>query len=118
MGKNLFVVYQPHGFAPLQLMKEGLIQMLKTELNENINWLMLPVYYVGGTVQKTISSQDIVSPLVECNKNAYSFETRSEALAYLTKNAKSGDVIAAMGARDDTLSLFAKEILNHMGDVK
>ena len=118
MGKNLFVVYQPHGFAPLQLMKEGLIQMLKTELNENINWLMLPVYYVGGTVQKTISSQDIVSPLIECNKKAYSFETREEALTYLTKNAKSGDVIAVMGARDDTLSLFAKEILNNMGDIK
>ena len=118
MGQNLFIVYQSHGFAPLQLMKEGLIQMLKSELNENINWLMLPVYYVGGTVQKTISSKDIVSPLIECKKNACSFDTRQEVISYLMKNAKVGDVVAVMGARDDTLSLFAKEILINMGDVK
>ncbi len=118
MGQNLFIVYQPHGFAPLQLMKEGLIQMLKSELSANIHWLMLPVYYVGGTVQKTISPKDIVSPLIACQKNAYFFETRNEVISYLTKNVNKGDVVAVMGARDDTLSLFAKEILNNMGEIK
>ncbi len=118
MGKNLYIIYQPHGFAPLKLMKEGLTQMLKSELSENIHWLMLPVYYVGGTVQKTISSQDIVTPLIECQKNACFFETRNEVISYLTKNVNKGDVIAVMGARDDTLSLFAKEILNNMGEIK
>lgn len=118
MASNLFIVYQPHGFAPLKLMKDGLIQMLQNELKDNIHWLQLPVYYVGGTVEKTISSQDVVFPLQKQGKKAFCFETRNEVIDYLLKNVKSQDVVAVMGARDDTLSLFAKEIFNQMGEIK
>lgn len=118
MAKNLFVVYQPHGFAPLKLMKEGLIQMLNSELMPHIHWLMLPVYYVGGTVEKTISSTDVVDPLKENGKKAFSFQKREDVISYLMKNAQEGDVVVVMGARDDTLSLFAKDILTNMGEIK
>lgn len=116
MATNLFIVYQPHGFAPLKLMKEGLIQMLQNELKDNIHWLQLPVYYVGGTVEKSISSNDIVLPLKEQGKKALCFETRATVIDYLLKNVQEGDVVAVMGARDDTLSLFAKEIFNKIGE--
>ena len=116
LSSRLFVVYQPHGFAPLRLMKDGLIQMLKSELDENIFYLMLPVYYVGGTVAKTISSADVVEPLKECGKNALLFEEREDVLSFIKSNVKAGDVIAVMGARDDTLSLFAKNILDAIGE--
>ena len=116
VGKHLFVVYQPHGFAPLKLMKDGLIEMLKKELDETTSWLMLPVYYVGGTVNKSISSQDVVTPLSMDGKKAYNFENRKEVVDFIKANAHKQDVVVVMGARDDTLSLFAQEILNQLGE--
>ena len=118
VGDRLFVVYQPHGFAPLKLMKDGLIEMLKKELDETTFWSMLPVYYVGGTVNKTISSTDIVEPLKQEGKNALYFENREVLLEYLKSNLKAKDTLVVMGARDDTLSLYAQKILDVLGENK
>lgn len=116
LAKRLFVVYQPHGFAPLRLMKEGLIDMLKNVLDDQTFWLMLPVYYVGGTVSKTISSEDVVTPLAQVGKQAQLFTLREDVISYLKKTVHSGDIVVVMGARDDTLSLFAKDIVTSLGE--
>ncbi|MBO7244195.1 MAG: UDP-N-acetylmuramate--alanine ligase [Alphaproteobacteria bacterium] len=108
---HLFVVFQPHGFAPLKLMKDGLIQMLKNELSDQVSFLMLPVYYAGGTVDKSISSFEVIEPLFMAGKNAVYFETRSLLKKHIVDRVKSGDVIAVMGARDASLSDFARSIL-------
>lgn len=108
---HLFAVYQPHGFAPLRLMKQTLIDVLKDILDENVTWIMNDVYYVGGTVAKDISSADIVMPLISAGKSAVHISERSDTINWLTAHATQGDTIAVIGARDDTLSLFARDIL-------
>ena len=42
------------------------------------------------------------------------FETRNDIADYLVKNAKAKDRIVIMGARDDTLTDFAKNILENI----
>ena len=44
-------------------------------------------------------------------KNAVYFETRSLLKKHIVDRVKSGDVIAVMGARDASLSDFARSIL-------
>lgn len=113
-NEHLFVVFQPHGFAPLKLMKEGLIQMLTQELNEQVSFLMLPVYYAGGTVDKSISSFEVVEPLFMSGKKAVCFESRDLLEKHILDRVKPKDTIVVMGARDSSLSDFAGKILNDL----
>lgn len=107
---RLFVVYQPHGFAPLRLMKETLIDTLKEILDDSVVWIMNDVYYAGGTVAKDISSADIIAPLKAAGKEALYLPTRAETAAWLKTHMQSGDTVVVMGARDETLNGFARDI--------
>ncbi len=109
-SKRIFAIYQPHGFGPLRLMKDELIQTLTDILDDQIEWIMLPVFYVGGTVQKDISSTDIIIPLQQKGKRAVEIKTREEVLAYLKKRTCPGDTVLVMGARDPSLTTFAQQI--------
>ena len=69
LGKRLFAIYQPHGFGPLRLMKDTLINMLDSVLDEQTEWLMLPIFYAGGTVNRTFHRK-ILSALYNKKTNA------------------------------------------------
>ncbi|MBP5344412.1 MAG: UDP-N-acetylmuramate--alanine ligase [Alphaproteobacteria bacterium] len=111
LAKRLFIVYQPHSFEALRLTKKDLIQTLGNVLSERTEWLMLPVFYAGGTVIKDISSQDVVGPLQTKGKRAFTFHKRDEILLYLRKRVCPGDVAIVMGARDETLTSLAQDIV-------
>ncbi len=111
---RLFVIYQPHGFGPLRLMKTDLIEMLQKELDERTHWIMNDVFYAGGTVTRDISSQDIIESVAQSGKPALYIPTRTETMDFLIKEVQSGDRIVIMGARDDTLTDFACQILSKL----
>ena len=112
LSRRLFIVYQPHGFTPLHLTQNDLIQVLTNVLSDQTEWLMLPVYYVGGTAVKDISSADIVRPLQLRGKRAFAFDKRTDVLSYLHKRVCPGDVVVIMGARDETLTDMAQKVVS------
>ena len=107
LAKRVFIVYQPHGYGALRLTKQDLIQNLTDVLSDRTEWLMLPVFYAGGTVTKDIASQDIVGPLQTRGKRAFSFSNRDDILHYLRKRVCPGDAVVVMGARDESLTDLA-----------
>ena len=107
MAKRVFIVYQPHSYSALRLTKQALIQSLSEVLSDKTEWLMLPIFYMGGTVTKDISSQDIVGPLQTKGKRAFSFSNRDDILHYLRKRVCPGDAVVVMGARDASLTDLA-----------
>lgn len=115
---RIFAIYQPHGFSPLRMMKNDLIDLLKKQLDERTIWIMNDVFYAGGTVTRDISSQDIIIPVQKAGKHAHYFPTRTETLSFLAQQVKSNDRIVVMGARDDTLTDFANQILAQFGGIK
>lgn len=113
-GGHIYAIYQPHGFAPLRLMKDELIYVLKDVLDTDITFIMNDIFYIGGTVAKDISSSDIITPLVATGKPALYIPNRSDTITYLRGQLKTGDRVIVMGARDDSLSDFAQEILKEI----
>lgn len=107
---RIFAVFQPHGFGPTKMMKEGLVKVFKEYLEEQDTLIMPEIYYAGGTADKTISSRDIIEAVKDSGTQAYFFESRDEIKDFLVNNAIAGDRIVIMGARDDTLSEFAQKI--------
>ena len=69
-----------------------------------------PVYY-GGTVQRTVTSADIVEGVRAAGRSAEHIPARPDVGRRLAELARPGDCIFIMGARDDTLSQFAEEVL-------
>jgi len=75
---------------------------------------MLPVYYTGGTTSFSPSSEEVIADYRKNSsgkeKSYCYFSSRNDVKQWLEKNAESGDGIVVMGARDNSLSMWAKEL--------
>ena len=112
---RLLVLFQPQGYGPLRLMQKPFIDGFAKELGvDDVLVMPEPVYY-GGTTDRSVSSIDIVTGVVGRGRRAEGFVTREECGARLLELARPGDRIVVMGARDDTLTEFAKGLLARLG---
>lgn len=107
---RLVLMYQPHGFTPTLQQKDRLIDVFAHYLGEKDVFYMPEVFYAGGTVEKSISSADIVKILKEKGVNAHFYDSKSNVEAEIIKNTRENDVICIMGARDDGLRAMARQI--------
>ncbi len=113
---RLLVMFQPHGYGPLRLMKEALVESFAEGLGpEDVLLMPEPVYY-GGTVDRSIGSQAITEGVARRGRGAFALADRAACGDRLVALARPGDRIVIMGARDDTLSVFAAEILARLGE--
>jgi len=112
---RLLVVFQPHGFAPTRLTKDGLIDAFSRGLGEDDLLLMPEIYYAGGTARKDISSRDLTDAVALAGRRADFIPDRSAIAARLLDEANPGDRIVIMGARDDTLTDFGRHLLDILG---
>lgn len=113
-GGRLLVMFQPHGFGPLKLMKDGFIETFVKELGERDVLLMPEPVYFGGTTDRAVSSEDIVAGVVAGGREAIALPDRPACGERLVQMAMPGDTIVVMGARDDTLSTFAADLLKRL----
>jgi UDP-N-acetylmuramate--alanine ligase len=108
---RLLLFFQPHGYGPLRSMRKELVDSFAHGMaGEDVLVLCDPVYY-GGTVERTVTSGDIVADIRAAGRLAEHIPDRAEAGRRLAALARPGDRILVMGARDDTLSQFAAEVL-------
>ena len=111
---RLLVLFQPHGFGPLRKMRQGFIDMFAERLEaRDVLAMPEPVYY-GGTVTRDISSRDIVQAVAAAGRQAEAFYDRAACGDRLLVLAEPGDRIVVMGARDDTLTDFARTLLKRL----
>ena len=103
-------LFQPHGFGPTRLMKDGYIAAFTEELRAADRLVLLPIYYAGGTAAKDISSEDIAGPVRTAGKQAAAVHDRKEIFSLL----QEFDAYVVFGARDDSLSDLAEEIAKSM----
>ncbi len=114
VGKRVFAWFQPHGYVPLKFFHKELEEDVLKALRDNDYFLLSDVYYAGGTVNKEITSEDVALEMQKQNKHILFFSNRKDILPYVKENCQKDDVILIMGARDTTLSDFAKEILKYL----
>jgi UDP-N-acetylmuramate--alanine ligase len=113
---RLLVLFQPHGFRPLQLMQAPLIECFAENLaTDDVLVMPEPVYY-GGTVTRIVTSEDIVRGVGARRRAAFAYPDRAACGDKLLALARPGDRIVIMGARDDTLPEFAAELLRRLSE--
>lgn len=112
---RLLILFQPHGFGPLKLMKSEFIDGFAGLMREDDVLLMPEPVYYGGTTDRSVGSEDIASGVRAAGRQAEALATRADCGDRIVEIAKPGDRIIVMGARDDTLSTFAAELLGRLG---
>ncbi|MBI2441742.1 MAG: UDP-N-acetylmuramate--alanine ligase [Lentisphaerae bacterium] len=112
---RVLAVWRPHGFAPLALMLSELVQVFCTQARPADRIFILPVYYAGGTTQRTVTSQTLVEALAQCGVSAELVATYEDLLSRLKTTAQAGDAVLWMGARDPDLGVYARRFLAELG---
>ncbi len=111
---RLLLMFQPHGFGPLKTMRAEFIAGFAHDMAaEDVLFMPQPVYY-GGTTERAVTSEDIAAGIRALGRDARALETRADCGDALVDMAKPGDRIVIMGARDDTLTQFAQELLERL----
>ena len=108
---RLLILFQPHGFGPLRLMRDAFIDTFASRLHPGDILVMPDPVYFGGTVERNVTSIDIVAGIDARGRQARFFPQRPACGDHILELARPGDRIVIMGARDDTLSTFARELL-------
>ncbi|WP_230629484.1 Mur ligase family protein [Sphingomonas sp. Leaf37] len=108
---RLLVLFQPHGYGPLKVMRHELAAMFADRLAPTDVLVLPDPVYQGGTVAREVGSADIVADVVAAGREAIHIADRAAAADRLVAVARPGDRIVVMGARDDTLSLLAADML-------
>jgi UDP-N-acetylmuramate--alanine ligase len=112
---RLLVMFQPHGFGPLRLMRDAFVECFATRLEPEDVLLMPEPVYFGGTVDRSVSSSDITEAVAGLGRNAVALPDRAACGGQLIALARPGDRIVVMGARDDSLSTFAAQLVSRLG---
>ena len=111
---RVIAFFQPHGYGPLRLMGEELAETFARLLGEDDITVMCDPVYFGGTVDRSIGSDSVVAAIRAAGRHAEHIPAREDCGARIAELARPGDRIVVMGARDDTLSVFARSILERL----
>lgn len=108
---RVIAFFQPHGYGPLRQMGDELAQTFARELGaEDVTIMCDPVYF-GGTVDRSVGSERIVGLINARGGTAEHIPSREDCGTRIAALARPGDRIVVMGARDDTLTDFARSLL-------
>lgn len=110
---NIYAVFQPHGYGPFGFMQEALREKLDGFLRPGDRFILLEPYYAGGTSSFSPHAAEVceqyrrISPHPE---NYLCFPDRASTAEFLHAHAGTDDLIVIMGARDNSLNIWAHEL--------
>ena len=113
----VYAVFQPHGYGPFGFMEQTLFEYLELELRECDRFILLEPYYAGGTSSFSPHSADVCAKWKENSTHPDCYlclPDRAGVKAFLRGRAGAGDVITVMGARDNSLSEYARELTRRL----
>ena len=106
--------FQPHGYGPLRQMGQELAASFAKGMRDGDKLYVCDPVYFGGTVDRSIGSEALVADIAARGGDAVHLTTRADCGAAMLDEAKAGDRILILGARDDTLTEFGRELLDKL----
>lgn len=114
MENRVIAVFQPHGYGPTRFMFDELVSTFSEALRSGDILYLLPIYYVGGSVNKDVSSQGLADAVSANGIETVAPSNRIEAAEAVAEKVDKGCVVLSMGARDPSLSSFAADLVTRI----
>ncbi len=121
LADKIIAIYQPHGFGPTRFLKNEYAATFKEVLRPADTLCLLPIYYAGGTAVKDIESKDIIELMGNVPFKTVAADGRDDVINIIKEsistnnNGAGDDAVLLMGARDPSLSQFARRIVEALG---
>jgi UDP-N-acetylmuramate-alanine ligase len=112
---RVLAVYQPHGYGPTRFLRAGFVAAFAEALRPMDRLWWLEVFYAGGTATRDFSAAEIVAEIAARGAAAEFAPSRPWLVERLGAEARAGDLILVMGARDPSLTDLAQAILARLG---
>jgi UDP-N-acetylmuramate-alanine ligase len=108
---RVLAVFQPHGYGPTRFLWDDLIAAFAAELREeDVLWLP-EIFYAGGSAVRDVSSAGLAEEIRSRGRDARFAQDRQALPAAVAAEARPGDLVLVMGARDPSLTELGREIL-------
>jgi UDP-N-acetylmuramate--alanine ligase len=111
---RLLIMFQPHGYGPLAKMGEELARSFSRGMDKDDRLYLPDPVYQGGTVERTRGSDWLADAIRSEGGQAEHIPDRAAIGEALLAEARAGDRIVVMGARDDSLIEFAAALLERL----
>ena len=111
---RLLIMFQPHGYGPLAKMGDELAASFAKGMAPGDKLYLPDPVYQGGTVERTRGSDWLAEQVRAAGADAEYIAERAAIGHALLAEAHEGDRIVIMGARDDSLSEFAAELVERL----
>ena len=111
---RLLIMFQPHGYGPLTKMGDELASSFATGMAADDKLFLPDPVYQGGTVERTRGSDWLAQEVRAKGGKSEHIPDRADIREALLWDARPGDRIVIMGARDDSLSEFAADLVERL----
>jgi UDP-N-acetylmuramate--alanine ligase len=112
---RLLIMFQPHGYGPIFKMGDQLAESFASGMAPDDTLYLPDPVYQGGTVERSRGSDWLAEQIQSRGGKAEHLPERAAIGDALLAEAKPGDRIVIMGARDDTLAEFARDLVERLG---
>ena len=110
-GKRVLAFYQPHAFTSIKLLAPEFVDSFAKHIGPQDHLWLTEVYYPGGTIPQGVSCRTVYEGLKARGVNVSYDDCRERILAEMAGAAQPGDILLVLGARDPTLTDFARKLL-------
>ncbi len=110
---KVVAVFQPHGYGPFGFMEQKLFEYLERDQRPGDVFILLEPYYAGGTSSFRPHADEVCAKWRAASKHPERYlhlPDRDAVRKFLRENLRRSDAAAIMGARDNTLSDYAKSL--------
>jgi UDP-N-acetylmuramate--alanine ligase len=107
---RLVAVFQPHGFGPARFLRPELKSLIPGILRPRDRFAYAEIFDAGGTVARDLSSADLAADLPPGLGAGYVAD-HAAVVRWVTGEARPGDTVLIMGARDPDLPKLARAVL-------
>lgn len=107
---RVLAFFQPHGFGPMRFMGKDIVDVFARSMRPRDRVYFPEIYYAGGSAVRDVSSKTYIDDMKSRGVDAWFVESRDDIAKAIAAEARSGDLILLMGARDPTLPDFARTV--------
>jgi len=111
---RVLAVFQPHGFGPARFLRPELASLVPALLRSRDRFCYAEIYYAGGTVARDVSSRLLAADLPRDLDCGYAAD-RAGVVDWVLSQARPGDTVLLMGARDPELPALARRVFEALG---
>ena len=111
-ARRVVAVFQPHGFGPARFLRGELRDLIPALLRPADCFCYAEIFYAGGTVTRDLSSRDLAQDIGA----AYAAD-HPAVVRWIVGEARPGDIVLLMGARDPELPRLARAVFAALSEI-